>query len=96
MQPDPILRLRETCKVRGRAPSTHWSDIADGLCTRGVHTGPRSVGWPESEIAAINRARVAGWTEDEIKQIVVELDAARNDTAGLTAEEIYLRMERAR
>ena len=102
MQLDPILRLRETCTARGRAPSTHWDDITKGLCTHQVRTGPRSVGWPASEIAALNKARIAGKSEDEIRALVKQLEARRqdetaeSDPAQMTSEEIYLRKERAR
>ncbi len=79
MHPDPLLRLPETCAVRGRGKSTHWADIEDGLCTRGVKTGPRSVGWPASELAALNKARIAGATDDEIRALVKQLEAKRQD-----------------
>jgi prophage regulatory protein len=42
-----------------------------------VKLGPRSVGWPSSEVGAINAARVAGWTDDEIRALVTQLHRAR-------------------
>ena len=39
--------------------------------------GANSVGWPEHEINAIIAARVAGKSDDEIKVLVSELEAAR-------------------
>jgi prophage regulatory protein len=35
------------------------------------------VGWPASEVSAINTARIAGKTDDEIRVLVVKLEAAR-------------------
>jgi prophage regulatory protein len=46
-----------------------------------VRLGPRSVGWPASEVAAINTARIAGMTDDEIRALVVKLEAARKAAA---------------
>ncbi len=79
MQLVRLLREPEVLRARGRARSTHWNDIKEGLCTRAIRTGPRSAGWPESEIAAINKARIAGKSEDEIRALVKRLEARRQD-----------------
>ena len=81
LQLDPILRINEAATARGRKPSTHWADCEDGLCTRAVHTGPNTVGWPSSELAALNRARIAGKSEDEIRELVKLLHAKRMEVA---------------
>jgi prophage regulatory protein len=39
------------------------------------------VGWPSSEVAAINAARIAGKTDDEIRALVVKLEEARKAEA---------------
>lgn len=72
-----ILRLPEVKTQRGRSRSAHYRDIQDGLCTKPVRIGPRSVGWPENEIQAINEARIAGKSDDEIKDLVSELHRLR-------------------
>ena len=42
--------------------------------------GARAVGWPANEVAAINEARIAGWSDAKIRALVAELVAQR--TAG--------------
>jgi prophage regulatory protein len=47
------------------------------LFTSPVQIGARAVGWPDSELEALNAARIAGKTDDEIRALVVKLEAAR-------------------
>jgi prophage regulatory protein len=42
-----------------------------------VQIGPRAVGWPSCEVAAINAARIAGKSDVEIRALVAKLEAAR-------------------
>lgn len=72
-----ILRLPAVLLERGRSRSAHYLDIQQGLFTRPVSIGARAVGWPEPEVAAINAARIAGMTPDEIRVLVAKLEAAR-------------------
>ena len=72
-----ILRITDVLPVRGRARSTHYLDIKQGLFTQPVLIGLRAVGWPASEVAALNAARITGKTDEEIRGLVVELEAAR-------------------
>lgn len=37
----------------------------------------RQTGWPSSEVAAINAARIAGKSDEEIRELVLKLEAAR-------------------
>ena len=60
-----------------RSHASVYSDIRAGLCTKSVPLGPRSVGWPDYEITAITRARIAGQTEAQIKELVNRLHAQR-------------------
>jgi prophage regulatory protein len=39
--------------------------------------GGRTVGWPAGEVAAINAARIAGKSNEEIRALVVRLEADR-------------------
>lgn len=72
-----ILRLPDTLKERGRGRASHYNDIKAGLWTRPVYTGPKTVGSPENEVAALNAARIAGKSDTEIRKLVEELHAAR-------------------
>lgn len=72
-----ILRLPAVKAESGASRSTIYLRIQQGLWPKPVRLGPRSVGWPASEVAAINAARIAGKTDDEIRVLVVKLEAAR-------------------
>jgi prophage regulatory protein len=72
-----ILRLPAVQAESGASRSTIYLRIQQGLWPKPVRLGPRSVGWPVSEVAAINAARIAGMTDDEIRDLVVKLEAAR-------------------
>ena len=72
-----IQRLRSVLHARGRSRSSHYLDIKNGLFTTPVQIGARAVGWPSSEVEAINAARIAGKSNDEIRALVVQLEATR-------------------
>lgn len=72
-----ILRLPAVLHERGRSRSTHYLDIQQGLFTKSVALGVRAVGWPEQEVVAINAARIAGRTEEEIRILVKQLETKR-------------------
>lgn len=72
-----ILRLPVVLRERGRSRSAHYLDIQQGLFTRPVPIGARAVGWPAGEVAAVNAARIAGKSDDEIRTLVAKLESAR-------------------
>ena len=53
--------------------------IRAGLFTTGVAIGQRAKGWPDYEAQAIAAARVAGKSDDEIRQLVKSLHAKRTE-----------------
>lgn len=76
-----ISRLPTVLSERGRSRSAHYDDIKKGLFTRQVLIGLRAVGWPSGDAPAINAARIAGKTDDEIRKLVLKLEAARKTAA---------------
>ena len=72
-----ILRLPAVKAETGTSRSTVYLRITQGLFTKPVSLGPRAVGWPSSEVSAINAARIAGKSDDEIRDLVMKLEAAR-------------------
>lgn len=76
-----ILRLPAVKAESGASRSTIYLRIQQGLWPKPVKLGPRSVGWPASEVAAINSARIAGLTDDEIRSLVIKLETARKTAA---------------
>ena len=72
-----ILRLPAVKIESGLSRSTIYLRVSQGLWTRPVSLGARAVGWPSDEVEAINAARIAGNTDDEIRVLVKKLEAAR-------------------
>lgn len=72
-----IYRVPDTLKARGIGRTQHYADIAAGLFTKPVKLGRRLSGWPEPEVAALNQARIAGKTDDQVRTLVRKLEAAR-------------------
>lgn len=72
-----ILRLPTVLKRLGRSRSSHYSDIKAGLFVKPVRIGLRATGTPHAEVDALICARVAGKSDDEIRALVAELEAAR-------------------
>jgi prophage regulatory protein len=76
-----ILRLPAVKIQSGLSRSTIYLRISQRLFTTPVSLGARAVGWPSDEVAAINAARIAGKTDEEIRVLVVKLEAARKSAA---------------
>jgi prophage regulatory protein len=69
----------ETCKAEAgyRSNASIYNLIRDGLWTKPVPIGQRSVGWPDDEVRALNAARIAGKSDDEIRDLVNRLHTKR-------------------
>jgi prophage regulatory protein len=73
-----ILRLPSVKAEMGhRSDASIYKAIRDGLFPVGVRIGQRAKGWPSDEVAAINTARIAGKSDDELKALVARLHAKR-------------------
>ena len=74
---NPLYRRPIVEQATGYTRSTIYRKIKAGLFTKPVQIGGDRVAWPANEIEAINRARIAGKSDDDIKALVAELEAAR-------------------
>ena len=72
-----FLRIPVVLKRRGVSRSAHYADIKGGLFPRPVPIGLRSVAHPDYEVDALNAATIAGRCGDEIRALVLRLEAAR-------------------
>ena len=72
-----ILRRKQFQGQSGFSRSTLYNRIGEGLWTQPVRLGLRAVGWPASEVEALNAARIAGKSDDEIRDLVTKLHADR-------------------
>ena len=72
-----IIRAPGVKDLTGYPRSTMRLRILSGLFPKPVLLGARGVGWPEAEVLSVNAARIAGKSEDEIRELVIKLEAAR-------------------
>lgn len=72
-----ILRRRQVEELTGLSRSTLYLRVQQGTFSKPVKIGPRASGWPSIEVTALNVARIAGETDEEIRALVVTLEAAR-------------------
>jgi prophage regulatory protein len=76
-----ILRLPAILTSTGLSRSTIYLRIAQGDYTKPISLGGRAVGWPASEVVALNAARISGKSNAEVRDLVVKLEAARKTAA---------------
>ena len=65
-----FIRANKAQSVLSLPKSTFYSQISEGLLPPPIRLGKRSVGWLESEINAVIRARIQNRSDDEIKVLV--------------------------
>ena len=74
----PILRMPAIMAEMGyRSHASVYGAIHAGLLTHPVPIGQRSVGLPSEEVQAVIAARIAGQTEQQLRELVNRLHAAR-------------------
>lgn len=72
-----ILRRKQVQALTGYSRSTIYLRISQGLFVRPVSLGARAVGFPASDVEALNAARIAGRSDVQIRELVARLEAAR-------------------
>jgi len=80
-----LLRIDAVLERRGDRRTNLYNDIAKKLCTEPVKIG-RSAFWPEDEIEALIRARIAGASEARMRALVRELMRQRKEMAPQTVQ----------
>jgi prophage regulatory protein len=76
-----LLRLPAVKAQSGYSRSTIYLRMSQGLWTKPVCLGARAVAWPAGDVAALNAARIAGKTDDQIRALVLKLEAERHSAA---------------
>ena len=77
-----ILRMPAVKAETGhRSHASIYNAVRAGTFPKPILIGQRSVGWPDTEVMAINAARIAGKTEAEIRDLVTRLHAKRCEIA---------------
>ncbi len=73
-----ILRMPAIKAETGyRSHASIYTSIKNGTFTKPVLIGERSVGWPDDEVKSIVIARIAGQSDDQIRDLVDRLHAKR-------------------
>jgi len=73
-----ILRILAVKAETGwRSHASVYGAINAGLFTKPVNIGLRSVGWPDDEVKALCAARIAGLSDDQIRELVNTLHSKR-------------------
>ena len=69
----------QTCKAEAgyRSNASIYNLIREGLWTKPVSIGQRSVGWPDDEVRTLCAARIAGKADGEIRELVKRLHTRR-------------------
>lgn len=78
--PEALLSIRKVLAIRGIGRSRHYEDVAAGRYPSPVKLSLRCARWPAGEVLEMARASIAGQPEEEIRQLVRRLEAARVNT----------------
>jgi prophage regulatory protein len=79
-----ILRLPDVKRVLGhRSDASVYNAIKAGTFTTGVAIGQRARGWPDYETQSIAAARIAGKSDDQIRELVKVLHAKRTELVSM-------------
>jgi prophage regulatory protein len=77
-----FIRPQAMPKHTGEAVSTNYLRVSQGLLPPPVKiSGRRASGWPALEIEQIQRARMAGWSDEQIKALVQRIIEERANGA---------------
>lgn len=77
-----ILRLPAVkWQIGHRSDASIYNAIREGLFTHGIAIGQRAKGWPDYEVEAIIAARIAGQSNEQIRELVKVLHAKRTELA---------------
>ena len=75
--PTSLLRIDTVISRRGRSRPQLYVDIKKGVMTPPVRLGMKLSAWPAHEVDALNRAEIAGSTQEELRELVKQLLAMR-------------------
>lgn len=73
-----LLQVREAQGAAGyKSKTSFYADVRTGLMVRPIKIGLRAAAIPAHEVEAVNAARIAGKTPDEIRALVQRLHQQR-------------------
>jgi prophage regulatory protein len=78
-----LIRAPKVLQRRGCQKTYLYAEIRQGLFPPPVRMGSRFAAWPEAEVDAVLRARVAGASDASLRALVAELVDARKPNGAL-------------
>ena len=72
-----FIREAQLNEKTGQSNAKNRRDVQHGLLPPSIRYGLRNIVWPEHEIDAVIAARIAGKTDEEIREFVTKLVKAR-------------------
>ena len=72
-----LMRESAVLATVGKSRTSLHEDKTAGLFVKPVSIGGRSIAYPAHEVDAIVKARIAGRTDDQIRELVESLHASR-------------------
>lgn len=76
-----LIRAPKVMERRGCRKTHLYGEIRQGLFPPPVRMGSRFAAWPEAEVEAVLRARIAGECDASVRALVAELLRARSKGA---------------
>jgi len=74
-----IIRLPEVCHICGIARATLYKRVKNGVFISSISLGGQAVGWVESEVKIVLKALIRGDTEEQLKNLIIDLTNQRKD-----------------
>lgn len=68
-----LIRINAVLEISGLGRSTLYNQISKGIFPSQIKVGARCAAWLRSEVLELIQARIAGKTEQEIKELVRQL-----------------------
>ncbi len=72
-----ILRLSQVTALVGLSRSSIYNQITNKTFPPQISLGGRSAGWVRQEVDTVLQARIAGYTEPQLQELVNDLVAKR-------------------
>ena len=74
-----IIRLQQVLELLCTSRSTVYKQVNNGTFPKPISMGDRAVAWVTSEVNKVINARIKGFTDKQLQQLVIELKTKRGE-----------------
>ena len=74
-----IMRLQQVIELLRTSRSTVYKQVNKGTFPKPISMGDRAVAWVTSEVNEVINARIKGFTDKQLQQLIVELKTKRGE-----------------